>query len=77
MSRSGELLWERLWTNMVKNIKTQIMFNNIFFVNEIMWKNIVETDRPQVTIWRMRIACWITKATNTRSEYVILIAFPR
>jgi hypothetical protein len=24
----------------------------------------------------MRIACWITKATNTHSEYVILIAFP-
>ena len=40
-----------------------------------MWKNIVETDRPQMTIWRMRIACWITKATGTHSEYVILISF--
>jgi hypothetical protein len=29
------------------------------------------------TIRRMRIACWITKATDTHSEYVILIAFPR
>ena len=28
-------------------------------------------------IRRMRIACWITKATDTHSEYVILIAFPR
>ena len=28
------------------------------------------------TIRRMRIACWITKATDTHSEYVILIAFP-
>jgi hypothetical protein len=27
-------------------------------------------------IWRMRIACWITKATNTHSEYVIFIARP-
>ena len=27
-------------------------------------------------IRRMRIACWITKATNTHSEYVILVAFP-
>ena len=36
-----------------------------------MWKTIVEPDRPQVTIWRMRIACWIPKATNTHSEYVI------
>jgi hypothetical protein len=26
--------------------------------------------------WRMRIACWINKAINTHSEYVILIAFP-
>jgi hypothetical protein len=28
-----------------------------------------------MTIWRMRIACSIPKATNTHSEYVILIAF--
>jgi hypothetical protein len=26
-------------------------------------------------IRRMRIACWITKATDRHSEYVILIAF--
>jgi hypothetical protein len=26
---------------------------------------------------RMRIACWIPKATNTRSEYAIRIAVPR
>jgi len=23
-----------------------------------MWKNIVQPDRPQVTIWRIRIACY-------------------
>ena len=28
-----------------------------------------------MTIWRKRIACVITKAINTRLEYVILIAF--
>jgi hypothetical protein len=28
-------------------------------------------------IRRMRCACWIPKATDTRSECVILIAFPR
>ena len=27
-------------------------------------------------IRRMRIACWIRKATDTHSEYIILIAFP-
>jgi len=55
--------------------------NNHFSENralyEIMWKNIVGRDSPQMTIWCMRIACWITKATNTHSEYVILIAFPQ
>ena len=30
-----------------------------------------------MTVWRMRFTWWIPKATNTRSEYVILIAFPR
>ena len=30
-----------------------------------------------MTVWRMRVACWIPKATNTYSEYVVLIAFPR
>jgi len=28
-------------------------------------------------MWRMRIASWIPKATNTQSEYVILIVFPQ
>jgi hypothetical protein len=28
-------------------------------------------------IRRMHFACWITKATETHSEFVILIAFPR
>jgi len=43
-----------------------------------MWKNVVELDSPQMTIWCLHIACWITthKATNTYSAYVILIAFP-
>ena len=41
-----------------------------------MWKNNVEPVWPQMTIWRMRIARLIPKATNTHSECVILIAFP-
>jgi hypothetical protein len=39
-------------------------------------ENMVESDRPQMTTWRMPIACWVTEATNTHSEYVILTAFP-
>jgi hypothetical protein len=37
-------------------------------------ENTVEPDRPQMTIWRMRIVYWINKARNTRSKYVIRIA---
>jgi len=43
---------------------------------EIMWKNIVKPDGSQMTIWRRRIAWWITKATNALSEFVILSAYP-
>jgi hypothetical protein len=41
-----------------------------------MWKNIAQWGRPHMTIWRMRIACWIPKATNTYSEYVRHIYIP-
>jgi hypothetical protein len=37
-------------------------------------KNIVEVDMPLITLWYMCTACWIPKAKNTLSEYVILIA---
>jgi hypothetical protein len=42
-----------------------------------VWKNTAASDRPQMTIRHMRIASYITKATNTGSEYVLLIAFRR
>ena len=38
-------------------------------------KNIMQPDRPQMTaIRRICCACWMTKATDTHSEYSILIA---
>jgi hypothetical protein len=56
------------------------MLNNVFVENldvyKTMWKNGVEWDRPQMKIWHICIACWVPKSTNTRSEYVIFIAFP-
>ena len=57
-----------------------ILFATIFSANlavyEIMLKNMVKPDRPQITTRRMRFACWITKGANTHSEYVKLTAFP-
>jgi hypothetical protein len=29
-----------------------------------------------MTVWRMRIACWIPKATNTNLGCAIITAFP-
>jgi hypothetical protein len=38
----------------------------------------VDLDSPQITIMRrMRIVCWIAKATDTHPECEILIVFPR
>jgi len=44
-------------------------------IYEILWKNIVHRGRLQMTLWRMRIACWIPMATNTHSEHVIPYPF--
>jgi len=63
-----------------ENQNTQFVFNNWFFlfenraIYEITWKYAVVPDRPQMTIWRMRIACWIPKTINTHSEYILLTA---
>ena len=39
-----------------------------------MWENIVERSRPQMTKWRIRIACWMPQSKR-QPEYVIIIAF--
>jgi len=41
-----------------------------------MWKSIEEPLTPQMTIWCLHIACWITEATDRHSKYVIRIGFP-
>jgi len=67
-------------TQVVEKIKTHILFSmsspsDNRSVYELMWKNMVQPDRPQMKIWRMRIACCVPKATNTHLEYVLLL-FP-
>jgi len=57
-----------------ENQNTHFVFSNYFQKNravyDIMWENILERGRPQMTVWRMRIACWMLKATNTHTEVV-------
>jgi hypothetical protein len=38
-------------------------------VYETKWKNFVDLDSPQKAVWRMSIACWVTKVTVAYSEY--------
>ena len=54
------------------------MSSNFFFKNLTVYgiMCIVQPGRPQLTTWRMRIVCWIPKATNTYSECIIPIDFP-
>ena len=51
-----------------ENQNTHFMLST-FFENrvgyEITWNNVIELERPQMTIWPMHIACWVPKATNT------------
>jgi len=67
-------------TKDVEKLETHFMFKNFFPkivpFYEIKWKNIKEWEKPQMTIWRKRVACWIPRATNTHTGCVILIAFP-
>jgi hypothetical protein len=65
-----------------ENQNTHFVFNNFFLSLKScrLWhsvENIVELGRPQMIICRMGIACWIPKATNTLSQYVTHIAYPR
>jgi hypothetical protein len=73
------LEWEIFRTKFVEKIKIHTLCSGTLFENcavyEIMWTNEVERGRPQMTIWRMRIAYGIPMVTNTHSEYVVLIAF--
>jgi hypothetical protein len=58
-----------------ENQNTHYMFNNLFQISCRLWGNVKKyVGARQATddniIWSMRIGCWITKATNTYSEYV-------
>jgi hypothetical protein len=67
-------------TNIVQKIKTNFIFKNIFFSKILglisQCGKIFYSRRGHITIWQMRISCWIPKATNTHSHYVIRIALP-
>jgi len=59
-------------TKVVERIESHILYSVTFIFlnhacNEIVWENTTDKDRPQVTIWRMRIACGTPKAKHTQT----------
>jgi hypothetical protein len=74
---------EMFQTKVVEKIKTHILCSITFFRNSCcLWDNVEKYGTARqatdgIMIRRMHLACWVTKATDTHSEYVILIAFPR
>jgi hypothetical protein len=65
-----------------ENQNTHFVFNNFFRKSYRLWDNVKKYDvarqaTDNTIIQRIHFACWITKATDTHSEYVIFIAFSR
>jgi len=62
------------WEKVVEKIETYLVFSITYFwklhLYDIMWENVVEPGRHQMTVWHMHLACWIPKATNTYWDYV-------
>ena len=58
-----------------RDILCSVTFSVDSSVCEIMWKNIVQPGRPQMTIWPMRISSWVPKSKNEHSEYAVLTDF--
>jgi hypothetical protein len=69
---------QRIFIGVSRLVLTYISEFIIYFIRALRdtFSKIVETDKPQTTMWRIRFACWVTKTINAQSYYVILINFP-
>ena len=67
------LQWEMFRTNVVQEIKTHVFCLVTFFRKSCyLWDNVgkycrVRQATGDTIIWRMRVACWIIKATDTHT----------
>jgi hypothetical protein len=81
ISRSVLLRMSNLSGRFMEKIKTHILFSITFLRKSRRLrdniKNTLAPARPQKIIWRMLIACCIPKATDTQSEYVIILFLPQ
>ena len=68
---------KHLWSNLAQSLLESDFF--FFFadraVYKVMWKNTVQPDRPQMTIWHVRIACCITNTNkHPRNTLYLLLS---
>ena len=78
----SRLILRRMWNvldKIVEEIKTYLCSINFIQKSYRLCENMDKYGRKRAVtdnniIWRMHIAWWITKASDTHSEYVILIA---
>jgi hypothetical protein len=71
---------KNFWDKFVEEIKIHILcsvniFRKSYRLYENMLKNTVVRGRPQMTIWRVHIACWINNFTITNRSCVIFLLF--
>jgi len=80
--RSFFLRMRNVSDKFIEKIKINILYLVFFFppkngpVYDVMWTNILEPDWLGMITRRLRFACWITRTTDTHSEYVIPISLP-
>jgi hypothetical protein len=76
------LEWKMFQTNVVDTIETHNLYSIFVFLKScLLWDNVekyctVGQATDGNTVRHMCIKCWIANATDTRSEYVIVTAFP-
>ena len=76
------LEWEMFHTLVVEKIKAHIWCLSFFRKSCHVWDSAEKCggarEATNATIWRIRVACWISKATRARTDkYIILVAFSR
>jgi hypothetical protein len=59
------LEWEMFQTKVVEKITIHVLSSVIIFRIRVVMRKYCRAGQARLTIWRMRIVCWISKATNT------------
>ena len=72
-SQNEKRFRQKLYKKSKHTFYVQERFSENRTVHEIKWKNVIQTDRPLLTISirHMRFACWITKSRIHAQTHII------